>query len=151
MEDVYGKMIDAIVKRKRDLTPWETEFIFGHDNKPGLKDRWTLSEKQKTRLKQVYRERVPNGRLDGQIADLARGRVRLEQTSSGTQIYLYDISVGHATVRRDAEIIAMWLDSALEDLKGILDLDGSVAKAKEILNKDKKKQATKPEKKEDPF
>jgi len=122
VEDIYGKAIAEIIRHKNQLSQRERDFIFGApgETRPPVKDRYTLSMRQKAWLRKIYKKAVPNGRLKLDELEQQKGPVKLEATDSGTSVTVNGMKVGENVAKREADVIGTWLCTALNDIEKAL-------------------------------
>lgn len=127
IEASYQQKINEIKDAEANLTGWEKGFVFG---KPGESDpidqRDSLSDKQKNRIDQIYKERVEGmSREESSVINFGCARVQATlATGSSYQVVVDDEPVGPTINSGEAVNVVSWLSKTIEEGTLVIELPG---------------------------
>lgn len=116
IEANYINKINEIEKAPDTLSSFETKFIFGDDQGRPIRERDSLSDKQKAIIDRIYKERVMQvSREEASVVDFGNDRVKAIQVGGqkAYSVVLDGNQVGPVVNSGEAVNVVSWISACL--------------------------------------
>jgi len=136
IEQNYMSKIEEI-EGAENLSDFEKKFIFGDDQGRPMKERDSLSDKQKAMVDRIYKERVQEmSREDAAAINFGNPRVTAVQTEGAKsyRVAIDNVQIGPVVNFSEAINVVSWVSAVLTDGDVMIAVLEVVASAEETPN-----------------